>query len=174
MARNGVILLPNNNELTRVGEKCMRGFRCVNLALRPFALCVAFLMLLGKLCGLTYKQISVVFNLWLQGVVLVLSAILPLVMSVIRICDGFTFPRLLLVIFLVFYDLVYIWAFLRMLHHYHLPVNRAFDRYVHDLQVLARKWHTSYQVVNLLIFVIAFLFLFSLNFCISYFIYLWI
>ena len=162
MARNGVILLPNNNELTRVGwsvwgDSDVWTWRCGR-----------------KLCGLTYKQISVVFNLWLQGVVLVLSAILPLVMSVIRVCDGFTFPRLLLVIFLVFYDLVYICAFLRMLHHYHLPVNRAFDRCVHDLQVLARKWHTSYQVVNLLIFVIAFLFLFSLNFCISYFIYLWI
>ena len=152
----------------------MRKFRWVDLALLPFAICVGFLMLLGKLCGLTYKQISVVFNLWLQGAMLVLSAILPLVISVIHLCGCFTFPKLLVVIFLVIYAFAYMWAFLRMLHHYHLPVNRAFDRCVHDLQVLARKWHTSYQVVNLLIFVVAFLLLLSLNLCMSYFIYLYV
>ena len=151
----------------------MRKFRWVDLALLPFAICVGFLMLLGKLCGLTYKQISVVFNLWLQGAVLVLSAILPLVISVIRICSGFTFPRLLLVIFLAIYVLIYIWAFQRMLHHYHLPVDRAFDRCVHDLQTLARKRHTSYQAVNLLLFVVGFLLLLSLNLGMSYLIYSW-
>ena len=40
-----------------------RKFRWVDLALLPFGLCVLFLRLLGKLFGLTYKQISVVFNL---------------------------------------------------------------------------------------------------------------
>ena len=146
----------------------MRKFRWVDLALLPFAICVGFLMLVGKLCGLTYKQISVVFNLWLQGSVLVLSAILPLVISVIHLYGGFTLPRLLLVVFLAIYALIYIWAFLRMLHHYHLPVDRAFDRCVHDLQTLARKWHTSYQVVNLLLFVVAFLLLLSFNLCLSF------
>ena len=150
----------------------MRKIRWKNLTLLPFALFVAFLMLLGKLCGLTYKQISVVFNLWLQGAVLVLSALMPLAVSAIRICSGFTFLRLLSVVFFVIYAMAYIWAFLRMLLHYHLPVDRAFDCCVHDLQVLAGKWHTSYQVVNLLIFVIAFLLLFSLNICLGYFAYL--
>jgi len=41
-----------------------RKLRLVDLALLPFGLCVLFLRLLGKLFGLTYKQISVVFNLW--------------------------------------------------------------------------------------------------------------
>lgn len=41
-----------------------RKLRLVDLALLPFGLCVLFLLLLGKLFGLTYKQISVVFNLW--------------------------------------------------------------------------------------------------------------
>ena len=149
----------------------MRKFRWVDLALLPFAICVGFLMLLGKLCGLTYKQISMVFNLWLQGAVLVMSATLPFVLSVILICNGFTIPRFLLIIFLVIYVLAYIWAFMRMIHHYHLPFDRAFDRCVHDLQVLARKWHTSYQVVNLLLFVGAFLILLALNLCVSYYLY---
>ena len=53
----------------------MRKFRWIDLALLPFGLCVLFLLLLGKLFGLTYKQISVVFNLWLQGAVLALSGV---------------------------------------------------------------------------------------------------
>ena len=152
----------------------MRKFRLTDLAALPFVLCVRFLMLLGKLCRLTYEQISVVFNLWLQGAVLTLSAILPAVMAVVRLCRGFAISRLLLVSFLVLYALFYIWAFLRMLSRYHLPFNRAFYRCVHDLQKLARKWHTTYQMVNLLIFVVAFLLLLSLNLCMSYFIYLYV
>jgi hypothetical protein len=46
-----------------------RKFRWIDLALLPFGLCVLFLLLLGKLFGLTYKQISVVFNLWVQGLI---------------------------------------------------------------------------------------------------------
>lgn len=149
----------------------MRKFRLTDLAALPFVLCVRFLMLLGKLCRLTYEQISVVFNLWLQGAVLTLSAILPAVLAVVLLCRGFTILRLLLVGLLVLYALFYIWAFLRMLSRYHLPFNRAFYRCVHDLQKLARKWHTTYQMVNLLIFVVAFLLLLALNIGLCYWMY---
>ena len=46
----------------------MRKFKWIDLALLPFGLRVLFLLLLGKLFGLTYKQISVVFNLWVHGI----------------------------------------------------------------------------------------------------------
>lgn len=128
-------------------------------------------MLLGKLCRLTYEQISVVFNLWLQGGVLTLSAILPAVLSVTQLCRGFSMSRLLLPGLLVLYALVYVWAFVRMLRRYHLPFKRAFDRCVHDLQELARRWHTTYYMVNLLIFVFAFLLLLAVNILLSYWIY---
>jgi hypothetical protein len=55
-----------------------RKFRWIDLALLPFGLCVLFLLLLGKLFGLTYKQISVVFNLWVQGAFWHCQAWLPL------------------------------------------------------------------------------------------------
>lgn len=149
----------------------MRKFKWSYLALLPFVICVVFLNLLGKLFGLTYKQISVVFNLWLQGVALVLSAILPAVLSVCLLCSGFSVWRLLLVCFLVVYALLHVWAFLRMIRHYHLPFNDAFDLCVDDLKELAGRWHTTYQIVNLLIFVIAFLFLLAVNMGLSYLIF---
>lgn len=69
----------------------MRKFRWIDLALLPFGLCVLFLLLLGKLFGLTYKQISVVFNLWVQGAVLALSGMVPfgvIVYTIGVILDG--------------------------------------------------------------------------------------
>ena len=143
-----------------------RKFRWVDLALLPFGLCVLFLLLLGKLLGLTYKQISVVFNLWVQGFVLTLSGLTPLGIAVYKLLESFSMGWLLLTIIFAVYGVAYVYAFIKMLHHYHLPFNDAFDLCVVDLQLLAKKWHTTYQMVNLLIFIVFYLILLGANFLI--------
>jgi len=143
-----------------------RKFRWVDLALLPFGLCVLFLLLLGKLLGLTYKQISVVFNLWVQGFVLTLSGLAPLGIAVYKLLESFSMGWLLLTIIFAVYGVAYVYAFIKMLHHYHLPFNDAFDLCVVDLQLLAKKWHTTYQMVNLLIFIVFYLILLGANFLI--------
>ena len=50
-----------------------------------FQLCVRFLERLARCTGLSYKQISVVFNIYFQGAVLMLSAFLPLVAIIVTI-----------------------------------------------------------------------------------------
>lgn len=137
------------------------------MALLPFGLCVLFLLLLGKLCGLTYKQISVVFNLWLQGVVLMLSGLAPFGIAVYKMMGSFSLWWLLLSAVLLIYGFAYVYAFIKMLQHYHLPFNAAFDLCVDDLQRLAAKWNTTYQMVNLLIFILFYLILLGLNILIS-------
>ena len=149
----------------------MRKFRWIDLALLPFGLCVLFLLLLGKLVGLTYKQISVVFNLWVQGAVLALSGIAPFGVIVYKMLESFSIGWLFLSIIFAIYGMVYVYAFVNMLKHYHLPFNDAFDLCVRDLQWLAKKWHTSYQMVNLLIFVLFYLILLGLNFLICYYLF---
>jgi hypothetical protein len=149
----------------------MRKFRWIDLALLPFGLCVLFLLLLGKLVGLTYKQISVVFNLWAQGAVLALSGLAPFGVIVYKMLESFSMGCLLLCIVFAFYGMAYVYAFVKMLKHYHLPFNDAFDLCVRDLQWLAKKWHTSYQMVNLLIFVLFYLILLGLNFLICYYLF---
>lgn len=146
-----------------------RKFRLIDLALLPFGLCVLFLLLLGKLCGLTYKQISVVFNLWVQGAVLALSGLAPFGVCIYKMLESFSIGWLLLTILLGCYGLVYVHAFIKMLQHYRLPFNAAFDLCVYDLQYLAKKWHTTYQIVNLLIFVLFYLILLALNIFICYY-----
>lgn len=146
-----------------------RKFRWTDLALLPFGLCVLFLLVLGKLFGLTYKQISVVFNLWVQGVVLTLSGLAPLGAAVYKMMDSFSIGWLVLTIVFALYGLVYVYGFIRILQHYHLPFDNAFDLCVKDLQLLAKKWHSTYQMVNIIIFVLLFLALLGLNILISYY-----
>ena len=149
-----------------------RKFRWIDLALLPFGLCVLFLLLLGKLFGLTYKQISVVFNLWVQGAVLALSGIAPFGVAVYKFIESFSVSWMILTIILACYGLVYLYAFLKMLQHYHLPFNDAFDLCVRDLKWYAKKWHTTYYIVNLLIFVLFYLILLGFNIFICYYLIL--
>ena len=145
-----------------------RKLRLVDLALLPFGVCVLFLRLLGMLFGLTYKQISVVFNLWVQGAVLTLSGLAPFGAAIYKGEESFSTGWLVLAIALLLYGMVYVYGFIRMLQHYHLPFAEAFDLCVKDLQWLAMKWHSTYQMVNIIIFVLIFLGLLGLNFLISY------
>ena len=145
-----------------------RKFRWIDLALLPFGLCVLFLLLLGKLFGLTYKQISVVFNLWVQGAVLALSGLAPLGTTVYRLTEEVSTGRLLLTFLMVCYGMMYVYMFIKMLRHYHLPFDDAFDLCVRDLEWLAAKWHTTYHIVNLLVFILFYLILLGLNIYLAY------
>ena len=132
-------------------------------------LCVLFLLLLGKLFGLTYKQISVVFNLWAQGAVLTLSGLAPFGIAVYKMMESFSMWWLALSAALLIYGVAYVYAFIKVLQHYHLPFDAAFDLCVDDLEQLAKKWNTTYQMVNLLIFILFYLILLGLNILIGYY-----
>ena len=140
-----------------------RKFRWIDLALLPFGLCVLFLLLLGKLFGLTYKQVSVVFNLWGQGAVLMLSGLAPAAAAIYKLATGGSFLWLAVITLLLVYAAAHIYGFVRMLQHYHLPFDRAFDLCVKDLLLWAKKWHTTYEMTNLIIFVLLFLILIGVN-----------
>ena len=145
--------------------------RWIDLALLPFGLCVLFLLLLGKLFGLTYKQISVVFNLWVQGGVLTLSGLAPLMVDVFKMSESFSMGWLVLAIVLALYGFAYVYAFIKMLQHYRLPYDAAFDLCVDDLKRIAVKWHTTYEMVNLIIFIILYLILLCMNVLICLYLY---
>lgn len=149
----------------------MRGINRKSTVLLPFMLCVGFLLLLGKLCGMTYKQISVVFNLWLQGAVLMLSGLAPAAAAIYKLASGSSPIWLALTALLLVYAAAHIYGFVRMLHHYHLPFDRAFDLCVEDLFLWAKKWNTTYEAANLIIFVLLFLAFIGMNCFAAYYIY---
>lgn len=149
----------------------MRKIRWIDLALLPFGLCVLFLLLLGKLFGLTYKQISVVFNLWVQGAVLALSGFAPVVVAVFKMTESFSLGWLALSVVFALYGMANVYGFIKMLKHYRLPFDAAFDLCVDDLKRLAVRWHTTYEMVNLLIFILFYLVLLCLNVLLCYYLY---
>ena len=148
-----------------------RKFRWIDLALLPFMLCVGFLLLLGKLCGMTYKQISVVFNLWVQGAVLMLSGLAPAAAAIYKLATGGSLLWLAVAALLLVYAAVHVFGFVRMLQHYHLPFDRAFDLCVKDLLIWAKKLHTTYEMTNLIIFVLLFLVLIAVKSFIAWYIF---
>lgn len=148
-----------------------KNLRWIDLALLPFGLCVLFLLLLGKLFGLTYKQISVVFNLWVQGGLLTLSGLAPLMVAVFKMSESFSMGWMALTIVFALYGFAYVYAFVKMLQHYRLPYDAAFDLCVDDLKRIAVKWHTTYEMVNQIIFILLYLILLGLNVLICVYLY---
>ena len=137
----------------------------------PFMLCAGFLLLLGKSFGLSYKQISVAFNLYFQGGLLALSGMMPLIAIIWNMLEHPSSIGWLLMLLAIFYASIYVIGLVGLLCHYHLPMNYAFDLCVDNLECVASKWHVSYHAVNLVIFIGWWLSLVGMNVVLAYSIY---
>lgn len=133
----------------------------------PFQVCVAFLMGLGRCLGLGYKQISVYFNLYLQGFLLLLSGVLPFVASFIHLCQYTTFANGIMTLAFLGYGSIYLAGFIWLIIHYKSTTEYAFEKCVADLLGIAEFWHLSYNMVNLVIFIIWWLSLVGINIFVS-------
>ena len=134
----------------------------------PFGLCAAFLLLIGKLFGFSYKEISVIFNLWIQGAVLMISGLLPSVAQTVAIINEPSLTNGIFLVCLLIYASIYVVGFIVLLKHYNLPYNDAFDLCVNDLVWIADKWQISYHAVNLVIFVLWWLAIVFVNIFLSF------
>lgn len=138
------------------------------IVLLPFLLCAGFLLLLGKCIGLCYKQISVIFNLYLQGGLLALTGMMPLAASVWKMTEYTDWSEWVLLSGSLSYASIYIVAFIGILRHYRLPLNNAFDLCVKDLNAVSAQWSISYHAVNLIIFILWWLALVGINIFVAY------
>ncbi len=138
------------------------------LLIIPFGFCVLFLRVLGMLLGLNYKQISVVFNLYLQGGLLCLAGVSPLFIAAYNCICHFSFVSFGLFLAFVFYAIIWVCGFVWLLRRYKLPCDSAFDLCVADLKLLGTCWGMSYYAINLLIFVVGWLSLFIINFLLAF------
>lgn len=120
-----------------------------------FAVCVKFLRWLSAYSHLTYKEVSVVFNLWIQGIVLLVANIIPLAVGIAKGCGIIT------LVLLMVYASVSTLTILKILYHYMMPMDDAFDLCVKDLLKIAAKCNRSYNFVNIAIFVVFYLLLLS-------------
>ena len=132
---------------------------------KTFMVCVRFLMALGRFTHLTYKQISVIFNLWIQGIVLLLASITPLAIS---ICKD---DNIVIISMLAVYSFVCTYTIIRILRHYMLPLEETFDLCVADLLRISARWKRSYNYVNIALFVVLYLVLIVFDTVLTYVLY---
>lgn len=126
-----------------------------------FKICVGFLQWLGAATHLTYVEISVIFNLWIQGGVLVLSAALPFGIACYRCLIGSLHLGWVMLTGISF--AVQCAGFIWLLVHYGTNMTQAFDLCVDDLMFIAKMYHTTYYMVNILIFVLGWIAVFATN-----------
>lgn len=137
----------------------------------PFGMCVVFLRLLGFALGLSYKQISVIFNLYVQGTVLLFTGWLPCFAGIASAIIQPSVFNITAIVLGACYGNIYLKGFMWMLNHYKLPMDDAFDLCVKDLRKIAEKWNKSYYTVNIVIFIAWYLALIAINVYTAYNIY---
>lgn len=137
----------------------------------PFGVCVAFLRFLGLIFGLSYKHISVIFNLYIQGTVLLLTSWLPCIAGIASAIINPSAINIMAIALGVCYGNIYLKGFMWMLKHYKLPMDDAYVLCVKDLRMIAEKWNKSYYTVNIIIFIAWYLALIGINVYTAYNIY---
>lgn len=122
-----------------------------------FAACCGVMGAGGVAWGLTYKEICVIGNIYMEAGICLLSA-LWLTWATIKIFrQRGTVSRGLLMSAGIAYGMTYLLGFWMICRHYAMPLEKAFDLCYHELIVLASDWHTAYNNVNYLIFILLFL-----------------
>lgn len=131
-----------------------------------FGVCTSFLQLLGKVFHLSYEQVSIIFNLYLQGSLLMIFGLFPFG-ATIYAC-GFEWVKIACLFATLGYFSVYAMGFRWLLRRYKNTSNIYFDLCVQDLMRLSAAWNISYRTVNLLIFVVWWLSLVCFNLIAAY------
>lgn len=110
--------------------------------------------LLGDLFGVSYKEICVIGNIYIQGGIWLLSALIPVVALIWMIWKRSSVGKILYWIYSMGYGLSCYMFLMIFFNKYSSPLEKAFDTCVKDLQNMAESFNTTYQAINIYIFVI--------------------
>ena len=120
--------------------------------------------------GANYVQISVIFNLWIQGAILTLSGLMPFCAQLVAMIEHPSWIGMLLLIVMGAYAVLYCLGYYSLLKHYGKNYYNAYNLCVQDLQYIAKRWRMSYWSVNILIFIIFWIILIAINVFLTIFI----
>lgn len=120
-----------------------------------FDLCCEIMSGIGHLLGFTYKEICVIGNIHVQGGIWLLSALIPIITMMLRKQTSLTWK--LFWAFAIILGIIHAILFAVLCERYSFPVTEGFDICVNDLHYIAKNYNTTYQAVNIYIFVIGWL-----------------
>ncbi len=122
-----------------------------------FGVCCGVLYITGMALGITYKEICVIVNIYLESFLCLLSVLWVTWITIQRFMRTRTLGNGILMTGGIAYGVVGMLLFLWICNHYAMPMNDAFDLWYHELLQLAKEYHTTYNNVNYIIFIIFFL-----------------
>ena len=122
-----------------------------------FGACCGILYLTGRFLGFTYKEICVIVNIYMEAGLCLLSALWVTWASTKCFTHRNTLGNGLLMATGIIYGIAYIGGFMWLCQRYAMPLNDAFDLCYHELIQLAKDYHTTYNNVNYVIFILLFL-----------------
>ena len=120
-----------------------------------FDICCKILSGLGSLLGLSYKEICVIGNIHIQGGIWLLSAMIPIIVLMLRKQTSLIKKSYLMLA--IGYGFIHSILFIMFCGRYSFPIIEGFDVCVKDLQHIAENYSTTYQAVNIYIFVVGWL-----------------
>ena len=130
-----------------------------------FTLCTDFLEFLAQVFHTTYYRMSVYFNIYFQGGVLLLSALALFICSaVVSHQDGFQAKTN----FLMCYSLVQMVCVTLAFYRYRPPLDSAYYRCFYDILTISMHNMVVYMLLNILIFIVLYLILLISNIWLSY------
>ena len=120
----------------------------------PFTLCTDFLQFLADTFHTTYARMSVYFNIYLQGGVLFLCALMLLIAAIRHaVRNGMSKEVVVFGVYALAQMLFVGYACFR----YRPPLETAFNRCYTDLMTISFQNNYAYAAINLLIFVVIYL-----------------
>lgn len=119
-----------------------------------YDICCKTLSWLGDFLGLSYKEISVIFNVYIQGGLWALSAITPFFALIKMLRTNSSIGKGLYLLPSIIYGMACSFLFLFVCVRYRFPLTEAFDKCVFDLNVVTNFIHVSYETINVLIFIV--------------------
>ena len=130
---------------------------CLPIVAYPlFVLCCGILSLLGEVFDMTYKEICVIVNIYVQVGLWAASSILPIIAAtravIVKRNLWHTIVLFLTIVLGALYGTAAVW----LVQRYALPLEESFDLCVEDLNAIASLMGTTYEIVNILIFVVFF------------------
>ena len=129
-----------------------------------FDLCCGIMAAGAYALGLTYKEFCVIGNIYIQGLILVLSALSISTTLVKIVRKKKSTLRIAMLIASVVYALLYVIGFALICRHFAMPLDEAFDLCVHELQSFGQSFYgVGYIGANIIIFVVGWMFLLILN-----------
>lgn len=131
-------------------------FCTVGLAIGPFiglnpiyslfGLCCGFMAAVAWVFGLTYVEFCVIGNIYIPSIAIILAAA-----NLIR---SLVMKHFLLKWLIIIVGACQIIGVFVLLHHYYGGFNYAFYQCVKDLNALAKNYDTTYEAVNIFIYIV--------------------